>query len=118
MRPFVALLALLALPLATSAFAQSAARALPPGSVPLEEPPPPPDVADDNAALSPQVTLRKEDDRTIAEYRHNGKLYMMKVTPRHGRAYVLMDTHGDGQFARTDGLDNGLRVPQWVLLEF
>ncbi len=43
---------------------------------------------------------------------------MMKVTPAHGRPYVLIDHKGDGQFARQDNLDSGLRVPQWVLLEF
>ena len=43
---------------------------------------------------------------------------MMKVTPAHGRPYVLIDHRGDGQFARQDNLDSGLRVPQWVLLEF
>lgn len=112
------LLATFALILAAGAFAQSAPRPRPPGTMPLEEPPPPPAVGESDAALAPQITIRKEEDRTIAEYRIGGKLYMMKVTPAHGRPYVLIDHKGDGQFARQDNLDSGVRVPQWVLLEF
>ena len=69
--------------------------------------------------LQPQVTVRKEAGQTIEEYRVRGKLYMMKVTPAHGHPYVLMDNKGDGTFMRQDNpLDNGVRVPQWVLMEF
>jgi Protein of unknown function (DUF2782) len=115
MRLFIATIAVT---LATGALAQSAPRPLPPGTKPLEEPPPPPAVIEGDPALEPQVTIRKEGDRTISEYRIKGKLYMMKVTPAHGLSYVLIDHKGDGQFARQDNLDSGLRVPQWVLLEF
>jgi hypothetical protein len=112
------LLAFIAFTLAAGAFAQSTARPRPPGTIPLEEPPPPPAVMEQDPALEPQVTIRKEDERTVAEYRIRGKLYMVKVTPAHGVPYVLIDHKGDGQFARQDNLDSGLRVPQWVLLEF
>jgi len=112
------LIALIALTVAAGAFAQSTARPRPPGTTPLEEPPPPPAIMEQDPALEPQVTIRKEDERTVAEYRIRGKLYMIKVTPAHGVPYVLIDHKGDGQFARQDNLDSGLRVPQWVLLEF
>ena len=47
------------------------------------------------------------------------KLYMQRVTPRNGPAYLLIDHKGDGTFTRQDNtLDNGVRVPQWVLLRF
>ena len=42
-----------------------------------------------------------------------GQVRAQGLTP-----YVLVDHKGDGQFARQDNLDSGLRVPQWVLLEF
>ena len=54
----------------------------------------------------------------IQEYRLRGKLYMVRVTPAHGIAYVMIDQKGDGQFRKQDNLESGLRVPQWVLLEF
>jgi hypothetical protein len=44
---------------------------------------------------------------------------MQRVTPKTGRPYVLMDNKGDGTFTKQDNtLDNGVRVPQWVLLDF
>jgi hypothetical protein len=115
MRLFLAILAFL---LAAAAYAQSAPRPRPPGTKPLEEAPPPPAVVETDPSLEPQITIRKDGDNTVSEYRIKGKLYMMKVTPAHGRPYVLIDHKGDGQFARQDNLDSGLRVPQWVLLEF
>jgi len=111
-------IAILALMFAAGAFAQSAPRPRPPGTAPLQETPPPPAVVESDPALEPQVTIRKDGQNTVSEYRIKGKLYMMKVTPAHGRPYVLIDHKGDGQFARQDNLDSGLRVPQWVLLEF
>jgi hypothetical protein len=116
MRIFLALiLAVLAFPLA----AQSTARPRPPGTIPLEEPPPPPPMTEAPAAIEPLVTIRQEGDQTIQEYRVHGKLYMQKVIPKHGRPYILMDHKGDGTFTRQDNtLDSGVRVPQWVLLEF
>ena len=106
--------------------AQSTARPRPPGTTPLEDIPPPPAMterelaeAKKEPALEPVVTTRVEGDRTITEYRLRGKLYMMRVTPKIGIPYVMMDNKGDGTFTRQDNtLDSGLRVPQWVLLEF
>jgi hypothetical protein len=112
------LLALLvAASFATSAMAQSTARPRPSDARPLEEPPPP--IVENDPAGEQQVTVRTEDGQTVQEYRVRGTLFMMRVTPKHGRPYVLIDHKGDGQFARgQDTLDNGVRVPQWVLVEF
>ena len=112
------LLAAVLVAFALPAAAQSVARPQPPGTKPLEEPPPPPSIQAD-AAVEPEVTTRTEGDQTIQEYRVKGKLYMQRVTPKNGRPYVLMDHKGDGTFTKQDNtLDNGVRVPQWVLLEF
>ena len=107
------------------AFAQSVARPRPPGSLPLEEvPPPPPMVADapesalEKELRDAQMTERTEGEQRVQEYRVKGKLFMMRVTPKHGRPYIMIDHRGDGQFARQDNLDSGVRVPQWVLVEF
>ena len=113
---------LLALTLVAAAFAaaaQSPARSRPPGTVPLDEPPPPPMIVNEDPTIEPQVTVRTEGENTIQEYRVGGKLYMQRVTPKSGRPYVLMDHKGDGTFTKMDNtLDNGVRVPQWVLLTF
>ena len=113
------LLATMLLAAAFGAAAQSTARARPPGTVPLDEPPPPPPIVAEDPSLEQQVTTRIEGDNTIQEYRVSGKLFMQRVTPKHGKPYVLMDNKGDGTFTKLDHtLDNGVRVPQWVLLEF
>lgn len=113
------LIAVLFLAMSAATWAQSGARPRPPGTVPLEEPPPPPPMVESDPALEPQVSVRTEGDQTIQEYRVRGKLFMVRVTPKHGRAYVMIDHRGDGQFTRQDNtLDSGLRVPQWVLVEF
>jgi hypothetical protein len=119
-RSAAALLAALVAAAVLPVAAQSAERSKPPGTVPLEEvPPPPPMSIEPGNQPVPQVSTRTEGDETIQEYRLNGKLYMMRVTPKHGHAYVLMDNKGDGTFVRQDNpLDSGLKVPQWVLLEF
>ncbi len=111
MRPTLATF-LLACALAASA--QPAERPRVPGPVP-----PPPVVAEGQLAAEPEVTVRKEGEDTVHEYRQGGQLYMMRVVPATGRPYVLVDRKGDGHFTRLDNnLDNGVRVPQWVLLEF
>ncbi len=113
------LLALVLLVAALDAASQSTARTRPPGTIPLDEPPPPPAMVESDPALEPQVTVRREGEQTIQEYRVKGKLYMQRVTPKNGRPYILMDHKGDGTFSKQDNtLDNGVRVPQWVLLEF
>jgi hypothetical protein len=111
------LLAVLLFALAFDASAQSTERPRPPGTVPLDEAPPPPPLTE--KAPQPEVTTRTEGEQTIQEYRIKGKLYMQRVTPKHGRPYILMDNKGDGTFSRLDQtLDGQVRVPQWVLLEF
>jgi hypothetical protein len=115
---------LLASFLICDASAQSVERPRPPGTRPLEEAPPPPpltqlDKAVVDPANEPVVTVRVEGDQRIEEHRIGGRLFMQKVTPKHGKAYVLMDHRGDGTFTRQDSnLDQSLRVPQWVILEF
>ncbi len=106
---------------ALGAFAQPTSTERPkPPTVPLEDVPPPPPMITTKPEPEPQVTTRTEGEQTIQEYRINNKLYMMRVTPKHGAAYVLMDQKGDGTFTRLDSpiTEGNLRVPQWVLMQF
>ena len=108
---------------AFTSFAQSTERPRPPGTVPLEEPPPPPPMPAETGKgtdLQPEVTKRTDEQgQVIEEYRVKGKLYMQKVTPKNGPAYILMDHRGDGSFTKFDNsIDGHLAVPQWVLKEF
>jgi len=104
---------------AFAAAAQSAPRPRPPGSMPLEDAPPPPPITKETPELAPEISTRTEGDNQVQEYRVKGKLYMVRVTPRHGHSYILRDDQGTGTFVRQDNpLDSGVRVPQWVLMEF
>jgi hypothetical protein len=99
--------------------AAQAARTRPEGTIPLDAPPPIPDLVEGDSSLETQVTTRTEGGQTIEEHRVGGKVVMQRITPRHGRSYVLMDHRGDGTMTRQDNtLDQGVRVPQWVLLDF
>jgi hypothetical protein len=117
MRPahFSAVLALLFSLVALPAVAQTR----PADLQPLPEPPPPPGMVDD-AQLEPQVTIKRRGDDRVEEYRVNGKLYMIKITPPHGTPYYLIDPKGDGGFIRDDqGVgDRKLAVPMWVIRSF
>ena len=93
-----------------------AAQTRPSNLQPLPEPPPPPKMLDES--LEPQVTIVNRGSDKVEEFRLNGKLYMVKVTPPHGTPYYLIDKRGDGMFARQESLDSGLRVPMWVVGTF
>jgi hypothetical protein len=80
--------------------------------------PAPPPMAIDESVDDPQVTIIKQTEQTVEEYRANGKLYMIKITPKSGAPYYLVDDRGDGKFARQDAQDSGLRVPRWIIKRF
>ena len=72
----------------------------------LEKPPEIPPAVEEEAPLKPKiqdeqleptVTIRDEEDRQIEEYRINGRVYMVKVTPKNGIPYYYIDADGDGQ---------------------
>lgn len=70
-------------------------------------------------APTPDVTIIQGDDKTIAEYRVNGRLYMIKVTPKKGAPYYLVDTDGDGNLETRRGeLSEDLLIPSWTLMEW
>ena len=85
----------------------------------VEDTAPPPIPSDDREGLEPEVTIIRKDDRTIEEYRVNGELYMVKVTPSRGYPYYLVDSDGDGRLeTRRNELDPRILVPSWVILRW
>ncbi len=73
--------------------------------------------ADD--AWEPEVTIIKRKDSVREEYRHNGKLYMVKVIPTVGPAYFYIDQDGDGVWETNySNRDSTPKVPQWVILNW
>jgi len=78
-------------------------------------PPPPASVEE---LLEPQVTIIRREREVIEEYRVSGQLYMVRITPRSGPPYFLIDTDGDGSLeTRRNELSNP-EIPQWVLFRW
>jgi hypothetical protein len=82
------------------------------------EPLPAPPAMDNSTSDEPEVTITKQSGQTVEEYRAGGKLYMIKIIPKVGKPYYLVDDKGDGKFARQESLDSGFRPPRWVILHF
>jgi Protein of unknown function (DUF2782) len=67
---------------------------------------------------APAVTIKESSQGKVVEYRANGKLFMLKVIPKVGKPYYLVDRIGDGQFVWQGNLGSNLQPPMWVLKEF
>ncbi|HZX30703.1 MAG TPA: DUF2782 domain-containing protein [Rhodocyclaceae bacterium] len=80
-------------------------------------PPPPPGMEAFDAALEaePQVTIVKLKEETREEYRVNGRLYMIKVTPAVGPSFYLVDFQGQGNFVQADTVGPVTKPPMWVI---
>lgn len=62
----------------------------------------------------PEVTITHAGDKTIEEYRVNGFLYAVKVTPEVGPAYFLVRAEGEGEdFYHSSKPE--LRIPSWKI---
>jgi hypothetical protein len=88
---------------------------LPKNLEPLPEAPPPPGYEN---TPEPEVTITKKGEDTIEEYRMNGELYMMKVTPSHGVPYYLTKDDEQSDWARSNGPTPPISIPKWVLFRF
>jgi hypothetical protein len=63
-----------------------------------------------------QVEIIAGEDRTIFEYRVNGRLLMIKVVPEFGATYYMVPADGSPHY---EGLDHKKNLyPQFVIVEF
>jgi hypothetical protein len=94
-----------------------------PAEPPKSPVPPPPkvqpkdapaDEARPESGLEPEVTIVTKGDTRFEEHRIHGRLYMIKVIPKGGKPYYLMDKAGNGDFTRSD-LEPSISVPTWVI---
>ncbi len=113
MRPFFILIALLGSGL-------TLAEEKPPADLaPAPEPPQIPEAVQSGEALGPEVTIIERKEETVREYRLNGQLYMVKITPSKGKPYYMVDTDGDGTLdTRQTDAKTDPSVPQWVLFSW
>lgn len=95
---------------------EAAADAQAEGDVPV-----PPKVVDESELLEPTVEIRRDDDdNLIEEYRLEGRIYMVKVTPKHGVPYYYMDDDGDGtlELSESDSVKNPIKPAMWKIKEW
>jgi hypothetical protein len=103
-------LALLSL-LVTGAVLAATSAPPPPDVKPVPDGPPGPNDA-------PPIKIKPSGKGRVEEYRANGRVYMLKVTPKVGKPYYLIDQKGEGFFTRRDTFDGGLQPPMWKVKEF
>lgn len=73
--------------------------------------------AEDAPGADPDVTIRQDGDKTITEYRQNGFLYAIKITPKGGKPYFLVRADGsEGNFIRSDQPD--MLIPAWEIFKW
>ncbi|CBL43771.1 conserved hypothetical protein [gamma proteobacterium HdN1] len=60
-----------------------------------------------------KVTIVQNADQTIEIHQIDGKIYGIKVVPKHGKPYFLVDLNGDGNFIQNSS--DRMLVPQWVI---
>ena len=121
---FLLILAVLMAPaLAAEPAANGVKKQAPTSSVPAPPPPPenynPPAAPElpDAGQPEPEVTITTKGTEIHEEYRLNGRLYMIKVVPKKGKPYYLIDQEGSGQFRRSD-FESRIAIPNWVIKRF
>ncbi|MDH3326925.1 MAG: DUF2782 domain-containing protein [Gammaproteobacteria bacterium] len=78
-----------------------------------------PVIAEEDQTSGPDIRILSDKHSSIAEYRSNGRLYMIKVTPKKGPPYYLVDADGDGNMeTRRNDLSPNLLIPSWVLFSW
>jgi len=96
---------------ASGALAQSAP---PPKLEPIPAPPPPSGAALDE----PNVRIPVQEGDVVEEIKVNGRVVQLKVTPKNGPVYYLVDPAGNGVWVRRNSVDDGVRVPMWPVYTF
>ncbi len=117
MRKSIFLLALLC----ASAYAAEPAAPVPPPPAmePVPDAAPGPAPAPGEESVEPQVTIIQHEKETVEEFRIHNQLYMIKITPKIGKPYYLVDTTGSGKLdARLNELDPKILIPAWVIYKW
>ena len=85
---------------------------------PAAPPPIPPKITGEQ--VEPSVVIRKDEDKLVEEYSLNGKVYMVRITPKIGPPYYYLDEDGDGQLELQPGDEalNPVRPVYWKLKEW
>jgi len=96
--------------------------------IPLPEIPESPSAGEENGlppelgldpSLEPEITIHEGKDKTmIEEYRINGELYVIKITPRIGKPYYLLNRRSAAGTPHRGDMESGVSVPMWQIYRF
>ena len=64
----------------------------------------------------PDVVLVESEKKSIHEFRHNGRLVMIKVVPKRGKPYYLVPEDPSKHFGDLERAEK--LVPKWILKRF
>ncbi|NOQ14315.1 MAG: DUF2782 domain-containing protein [Methyloprofundus sp.] len=75
---------------------------------------------EDGEPMEADITITRRGEKTIHEYRMNGKIYKIKVIPDIGPAYYFIDPDGDGEMEEVteSDLDDELKINQWTIFSW
>ena len=91
------------------------AAASPAQDVPIPEKVPSPP----SEETAPTVSIRSSDNGdVIEEYREGGAVFMVRITPAHGKPYYLYDDDRNGRLDRSDAEKNDISPVYWTLYEW
>ncbi|GBE08474.1 hypothetical protein BMS3Bbin11_01054 [bacterium BMS3Bbin11] len=76
-----------------------------------------PALIDEN--LEPEIKIQQFDNREVQEYSINNHVYMIKITPKNGFPYYLVDPNGTGEMEyKRDTVGLEVNPPQWTLFRW
>jgi len=75
---------------------------------------------EDGEPMDADITITRRGEKTIHEYRVNGKIYKIKIIPDIGPAYYFIDPDGDGEMEEVteSDLDSLIKVNQWTIFSW
>ena len=91
-----------------------------PGNYGTPEVPDMPMPVEDGEPMEADITITRRGEKTIHEYRVNGKIYKIKIIPDIGPAYYYIDPDGDGEMEEVSesDLDSLIKINQWTIFSW
>ena len=69
--------------------------------------------------FEPEINIQQFDNREVQEYSVNDQVYMIKITPKVGSPYYLVDPDGTGEMEyKRDTLGLEVNPPRWTLFRW
>jgi len=70
-------------------------------------------------SFEPEINIQQFDNREVQEYSVNDHVYMLKITPKNGFPYYLVDPDGTGEMEyKRDTVGLEVNPPQWTLFRW